>query len=95
MIINSGIKHSPYYFIINSGMNHSPATHPFSTQAKDKARKEVEKARKMREPLEKRLAEDPAALATLAAEVADITAQIQALGGSGSRGPSGGGARCS
>jgi septal ring factor EnvC (AmiA/AmiB activator) len=48
-------------------------------QAKDKARKDLEKARKVREPLTKKLAEDPNALAALEAEVAHLTAQIAAM----------------
>ncbi|WIA42642.1 hypothetical protein OEZ86_008612 [Tetradesmus obliquus] len=48
-------------------------------KAKDKARKDLEKARKVREPLTKKLAEDPNALAALEAEVAELTAQIAAM----------------
>uniref|UniRef100_A0A383W906 cysteine--tRNA ligase n=1 Tax=Tetradesmus obliquus TaxID=3088 RepID=A0A383W906_TETOB len=48
-------------------------------KAKDKARKDLEKARKVREPLTKKLAEDPNALAAMEAEVAELTAQIAAM----------------
>jgi cysteinyl-tRNA synthetase len=39
----------------------------------------LEKARKVREPLTKKLTEDPNALAALEAEVAELTAQIAAM----------------
>jgi cysteinyl-tRNA synthetase len=48
-------------------------------QALDKARKDLEKARKVREPLNKKLAEDPQALHTLAAEVEGLRQQLAAL----------------
>jgi cysteinyl-tRNA synthetase len=48
-------------------------------QALDKAAKDLDKARKVREPLTKKLAEDPAALDTLAAEVTALQQQLAAL----------------
>jgi cysteinyl-tRNA synthetase len=48
-------------------------------QAIDKARKDLEKARKVREPLTKKLAEDPQALTALAAEVKQLQQQLAAL----------------
>ena len=45
-------------------------------QAKDKAKKEVEKARKIVEPLAKKRAEDPDFLAKLTAEVEALTQQL-------------------
>ena len=48
-------------------------------QAKAKAKKDLEKARKVREPLTKKLAEEPAALDTLAAEMAELTKQLEAM----------------
>ena len=48
-------------------------------QALDKARKDMEKARKVREPLRKALAEDPATLTSLAAEVEQLQQQLAAL----------------
>ncbi len=48
-------------------------------QALDKARKDLEKARKVREPLTKKLAEDPKALDTMAAEVEALQQQLAAL----------------
>lgn len=49
-------------------------------KAVDKAKKEVEKQRKVRAPLEKKLEEDPAFLSSLAADVATLTAELAALG---------------
>jgi len=48
-------------------------------KARDKARKDFEKAKKVREPLAKKLAEDPQFLETLGREVAELTAQVAAL----------------
>lgn len=48
-------------------------------QALDKGRKDLEKARKVREPLTKKLAEDPQALQTMAAEVEALQQQLAAL----------------
>ncbi|MEW5303562.1 MAG: hypothetical protein WDW36_006242 [Sanguina aurantia] len=48
-------------------------------KAADKAAKEHEKALKVREPLARRLAEEPQALELLAAEVEALTAQLAAL----------------
>lgn len=48
-------------------------------QALDKARKDLDKARKVREPLTKKLAEDPQALDSLAAEVAELQQQLAAV----------------
>jgi len=48
-------------------------------QARDKARKDVDKVRKVREPLLKKLAEDPSFLEKMQAEVAVLTAQLAAL----------------
>lgn len=48
-------------------------------QALDKARKDVEKARKVRDPLTKKLTEDPQALQTMAAEVQQLQQQLAAL----------------
>lgn len=48
-------------------------------QAVDKARKDLEKARKVREPLTKKLAEDPQALTALAAEVEQLQQQLAAM----------------
>eukprot|EP00798_Chlamydomonas_sp_ICE-L_P018387 gene18387-24856_t len=42
-------------------------------KAKDKARKEVEKAKKILEPLNKKLGEDPDFMSKLAAEVEQLT----------------------
>ncbi len=52
------------------------ASHP---QAKDKARKDFEKAAKVREPLTKKLAEDPAALDRMRAELGELQQQLAAL----------------
>eukprot|EP00198_Chlamydomonas_reinhardtii_P013988 XP_001703325.1 predicted protein [Chlamydomonas reinhardtii] len=49
-------------------------------KAKDKARKDYEKAAKVREPLSKKLAEDPAALDKMKAEVEELRQQLAALG---------------
>ncbi|KAI8470955.1 MAG: hypothetical protein J3K34DRAFT_419036 [Monoraphidium minutum] len=49
-------------------------------KAADKARKDMDKARKLREPLAKRLAEDAAFLPKLQAEVEDLARQLAALG---------------
>ncbi|KAG2442848.1 hypothetical protein HXX76_002927 [Chlamydomonas incerta] len=49
-------------------------------KAKDKARKDFEKAAKVREPLSKKLAEDPAALDKMKAEVEELRKQLAALG---------------
>lgn len=49
-------------------------------QAKDKARKEVEKAMKIREPLAKKMAQDPDCLNTLEAEISALKAQLEAMG---------------
>ncbi|KAF8056247.1 CARS1 [Scenedesmus sp. PABB004] len=54
---------------------------PLEGKAREKGRKDLEKVRKVREPLAKRLAEDPNALAALEAEVADLTAQLAAMPG--------------
>lgn len=62
-----------------------PATPPSTIspndnlQSLDKARKDLEKARKVREPLTKKLAEDPQALDSLAAEVAELQQQLAAV----------------
>jgi len=48
-------------------------------QALDKARKDLEKARKVREPLTKKLADDPHALQAMAAEVEQLQQQLAAL----------------
>lgn len=48
-------------------------------QALDKARKDLEKARKIREPLTKKLAEDSAALDKLAEEVRQLQEQLAQL----------------
>lgn len=48
-------------------------------QALDKARKDMEKARKVRDPLTKKLAEDPQALQAMAAEVEQLKQQLAAL----------------
>lgn len=65
----------------------SPATFRFPhTQAKDKARKDMDKARKLREPLAKKLAEDAAFLPKLQAEVDALAAALAALGGGGAGG---------
>ena len=47
-------------------------------QALDKGRKDLEKVRKVREPLVKRLAEEPGFMEALAAEVAQLKAQVAA-----------------
>lgn len=47
-------------------------------QAVDKARKDLEKALKAREPLAKKLAEDPGFLQVLQAEVEALQAQLAA-----------------
>ncbi len=49
-------------------------------QTKDKARKDFEKALKVREPLIKKLAEDPEALAKMRAELEDLRQQLGSLG---------------
>ncbi|KAL4430549.1 hypothetical protein ABPG77_005789 [Micractinium sp. CCAP 211/92] len=49
-------------------------------KALDKARKEVEKQKKVRAPLEKKLAEEPTFLQTLAADIAKLAAELAALG---------------
>jgi cysteinyl-tRNA synthetase len=51
----------------------------FVLQAVDKARKDLEKASKVREPLTKKLAEDPQALTALAAEVEQLQQHLAAL----------------
>jgi cysteinyl-tRNA synthetase len=64
-------------------LSHPPPHQPPSNnrpQALDKARKDLDKARRAREPLTKRLAEDPAVLASLAAEIQELTQQLGALG---------------
>ncbi|EFJ42921.1 hypothetical protein VOLCADRAFT_119246, partial [Volvox carteri f. nagariensis] len=48
-------------------------------KAKDKARKDFEKAVKVREPLTKKLAEDPQALDSMRAELEDLRKQLEAL----------------
>lgn len=48
-------------------------------QAKDKSNKDFEKAKKVLEPLSKKLAEDPAFMTKLAGEVDELTKQIQGL----------------
>ncbi|KXZ56656.1 hypothetical protein GPECTOR_1g591 [Gonium pectorale] len=48
-------------------------------KAKDKARKDYEKAAKVREPLSKKLAEDPAALDKMRAELEELRAQLAAM----------------
>lgn len=48
-------------------------------KAKDKARKDFEKAAKVREPLAKKLAEDPAALDKMRAELQELQQQLAAL----------------
>jgi len=52
---------------------------PSRAQARDKARKDFEKARKVREPLAKKLAEDPGFMDKLAHEVEELSAQVAAL----------------
>jgi hypothetical protein len=49
-------------------------------QAKDKARKDIEKARKVREPLAKKLAENPSYLTSLAFEIEALKQQLLELG---------------
>ncbi|GLC35821.1 hypothetical protein PLESTB_000497800 [Pleodorina starrii] len=58
---------------------HDKEGKPLEGKAKDKARKDVEKAAKVREPLTKKLAEDPDALAKMRAEVEDLRKQLEAL----------------
>jgi septal ring factor EnvC (AmiA/AmiB activator) len=65
--------------LLNRAYSSGGAAAANALQAKDKARKDLEKARKVREPLTKKLAEDPNALAALEAEVAELTAQIAAM----------------
>lgn len=48
-------------------------------KAKDKARKDVEKARKILEPLAKKLSEDPDFMAKLTADIEALTMQINDL----------------
>ncbi|KAL6747424.1 tRNA synthetases class I (C) catalytic domain-containing protein [Haematococcus lacustris] len=48
-------------------------------KAKDKARKEFEKAKKVREPLVKKLAEEPTFLENLQSEILTLQAQLQQL----------------
>lgn len=63
--------------------SHVPCHHPcgsISFQAKDKVRKDYEKAAKVREPLSKKLAEDPQALNKMRSEVEDLRRQLEALG---------------
>ncbi|KAJ9527314.1 hypothetical protein QJQ45_025542 [Haematococcus lacustris] len=48
-------------------------------KAKDKARKEFEKAKKVREPLVKKLAEEPTFLENLRSEILTLQAQLQQL----------------
>lgn len=48
-------------------------------QAKDKARKDLEKVRKVREPLTKKLAEDPDALGKLAADVQQLQQELETM----------------
>jgi hypothetical protein len=45
-------------------------------KAKEKGRKDMEKARKILEPLSKKLAEDPDFMSKLSLEVDDLNAQI-------------------
>jgi hypothetical protein len=47
-------------------------------QALDKGRKDLEKVRKVREPLVKRLAEEPGFMEALAGEIAQLKEQISA-----------------
>ncbi len=49
-------------------------------QAKDKARKDLEKAQKMLEPLAKKRAEDPDFMAKLGEEIASLRKQLADLG---------------
>lgn len=53
-------------------------------KAVDKARKDMDKVRKVREPLVKKLAEDPAFLEKMKGEVEELTRQLAALGASSS-----------
>jgi hypothetical protein len=55
------------------------ALEPPPRQARDKARKDLEKLRKAREPLTKRLAEDAGFLGQLREEVEVLTQQLAAL----------------
>ncbi len=48
-------------------------------QAKDKGKKDMEKAKKVIEPLLKKLAEDPGFMATLATEIEALTREIESL----------------
>lgn len=58
---------------------HPLALEPPPRQARDKARKDLEKLRKAREPLTKRLAEDAGFLGQLREEVEVLTQQLAAL----------------
>ncbi|KAI3425944.1 hypothetical protein D9Q98_007914 [Chlorella vulgaris] len=58
-------------------------------KALDKALKEVEKQRKLRAPLEKKLSEDPACLQTLATEIRMLRAELEGLQGAASTGENG------
>lgn len=66
--------HAPHAYTL------CPAVACARAQAKDKARKDYEKAAKVREPLSKKLAEDPAALDKMKAEVEELRQQLAALG---------------
>eukprot|EP00878_Enallax_costatus_P002111 GHUV01002279.1.p1 GENE.GHUV01002279.1~~GHUV01002279.1.p1 ORF type:complete len:785 (+),score=272.34 GHUV01002279.1:146-2500(+) len=58
---------------------HDKEGQPLDDKAKAKAKKDLEKARKVREPLTRKLAEDPAALEILAAEIAELFKQLEAM----------------
>ena len=49
-------------------------------KARDKARKDLEKARKVVEPLMKKLAEDPDFMSKLDADIKQLSLQIEQLG---------------
>lgn len=51
----------------------------FTHQAADKARKDLEKARKVREPLTKKLADNPQALQEMASEVEQLRQELAAM----------------
>lgn len=48
-------------------------------KARDKAKKEVDKARKVREPLTKKLEQEPDFMAKLEAEIAALAQQLKGL----------------
>lgn len=57
---------------------HNKDGQELDAKAKDKAKKEVEKAKKAREPLVKKLAEDPQYLNTLSKEIEALRTQLEA-----------------